>query len=109
MGVRFPPRAPPSCTTIVLCAHLFLCTRHFCDFRSPSFTTASGDVPMFYGYDSGYVLLLKGLVSMLTALGIERLKPKEKPYKVSDGNALYVLVKPTGGKHWRLRYTFGGN
>ena len=45
---------------------------------------------------------------MLTALGIEKLKPKEKPYKVSDGNALYLLVKPTGAKLWRLRYTFGG-
>jgi len=45
---------------------------------------------------------------MLTALGIEKLKPKGKPYKVSGGNALYVLVKPTGGKRWRLRYTFGG-
>jgi hypothetical protein len=45
---------------------------------------------------------------MLTALGIEKLKPTEKPYKVSDGNALYVLVKPTGRKLWRLRYTFGG-
>lgn len=44
---------------------------------------------------------------MLTALGIEKLKPKEKPYKVSDGNQLSLLVKPTGAKHWRLRYHFG--
>jgi integrase len=45
---------------------------------------------------------------MLTALGIEKLKSKEKPYKVSDGNQLSLLVKPAGGKHWRLRYHFGG-
>jgi hypothetical protein len=45
---------------------------------------------------------------MLTAFGIERLKPKGKPYKVSDGNALYLLVKPTGAKLWRVRYHFGG-
>ena len=76
--------------------------------RSPSFIAATGDVPMFYGYDSGYVLLLERRVPMLTAFGIERLKPKGKPYKVSDGNALYLLVKPTGAKLWRVRYHFGG-
>src|SRR5579863_7400236 len=109
MGVRFPPRAPRSFTTVVRSSHLCPRIRRFCNLRSPSFTTAgAGDVPMFYGYDSGYVLPPGRRVSMLTALGIEKLKPKGKPYKVSDGNALYVLVKPTGGKHWRLRYTFGG-
>jgi hypothetical protein len=35
---------------------------------------------------------------MLTVLGIEKLKPKEKSYKVSDGNGLYILIEPTGGK-----------
>ena len=45
---------------------------------------------------------------MLTVLAIEKLKPKEKPYKVSDGNQLSLLVEPAGGKRWRLRYTFGG-
>ncbi|HEY5083942.1 MAG TPA: Arm DNA-binding domain-containing protein, partial [Rhizomicrobium sp.] len=45
---------------------------------------------------------------MLTALGIEKLKPREKSYKVSDGNGLYILVEPTGGKLWPIRYSFGG-
>lgn len=45
---------------------------------------------------------------MLTALAIEKLKPKEKQYKVSDGNQLSLLVEPAGAKLWRLRYTFGG-
>jgi len=44
---------------------------------------------------------------MLTVLGIEKLKPKEKPYKVSDGNSLHVLVEPTGVKLWRVRFKFG--
>lgn len=43
---------------------------------------------------------------MLTVLGIEKLKPKEKSYKVSDGNSLYLLVEPAGGKLWRIRYKF---
>jgi integrase len=45
---------------------------------------------------------------MLTAFGIERLKPRDKSYKVSDGNALSLLVRPNGKKLWRIRYKFGG-
>lgn len=29
---------------------------------------------------------------------------KEKPYKLSDGNGLYLLVNPTGSKIWRWKY-----
>lgn len=28
-------------------------------------------------------------------------KPKEKPYKLTDGNSLYLEVKPNGVKAWR--------
>jgi len=48
LAVRFP-RAPPSCTTIVLRAHLCPCIGHFFNFNLPPFTTVAGDVPMFYG------------------------------------------------------------
>lgn len=34
-------------------------------------------------------------------------KPKEKPYKLSDGGGLYLLVN-SEGKYWRLGYRFGG-
>jgi len=30
--------------------------------------------------------------------------PKEKPYKLSDGKGLHLLIKPNGGKYWRLKY-----
>ncbi|MBI1301934.1 MAG: DUF4102 domain-containing protein [Alphaproteobacteria bacterium] len=33
-------------------------------------------------------------------------KPKEKPYKISDGGGLYLEVTPHGSKLWRLRYRF---
>jgi integrase len=33
-------------------------------------------------------------------------KSKNKPYKLTDGNGLYLLVTPTGGKLWRLDYSF---
>src|SRR5271154_3856639 len=35
-------------------------------------------------------------------------KPRTKPYKLSDGEGLFLLVTPSGSKYWRLRYFFGG-
>ena len=46
----------------------------------------------------------KRLLPMLTALAIEKLKPREKQYKVSDGNRLASPCEPAGSKLWRLRY-----
>ena len=35
-------------------------------------------------------------------------KPAARPRKVSDGEGLFLLVKPNGSKLWRLAYRFGG-
>lgn len=35
-------------------------------------------------------------------------KPKPKPYKLSDGDGLFLLITPAGGKYWRLKYFFAG-
>lgn len=43
----------------------------------------------------------------LTDTAIRNALPKEKPYKMADGNGLYLLVKPAG-KYWRMDYTFRG-
>src|SRR5947209_2044856 len=43
---------------------------------------------------------------MLTALVIQNAKPREKSYKLGDGNGLGLLVEPNGSKLWRLRYHF---
>ncbi len=48
------------------------------------------------------------LVDKLTDPRIRNAQPKERPYKLSDGAGLYCLVKPNGGKYWRLKYRFGG-
>lgn len=45
---------------------------------------------------------------VLTVFAIEKAKPREKPYKLSDGNGLALLVQPNGSKLWRFRYRFGG-
>jgi integrase len=40
----------------------------------------------------------------LTELGIKQAKPREKDYMLHDDKGLCLLVKPNGGKYWRLRY-----
>lgn len=35
-------------------------------------------------------------------------KARPKPFKLSDGNRLYLLVTPSGGKLWRWNYTYDG-
>ncbi|HEY3698851.1 MAG TPA: Arm DNA-binding domain-containing protein [Spongiibacteraceae bacterium] len=44
----------------------------------------------------------------LTDLAIQNEKPKDKPFKVSDGGGLHLLVQPDGGRYWRLAYRFMG-
>lgn len=44
----------------------------------------------------------------LNARQVETAKPKEKPYKLSDGGGLYLLVNPNGSRYWRLKYRVGG-
>lgn len=44
----------------------------------------------------------------LTDLKIRNAKPRAKPYKLSDGGGLFLLVHPNGGKYWRLKYRFAG-
>lgn len=35
---------------------------------------------------------------------VETSKPKEKPYKLSDGGGMYLEVTPRGSKYWRMKY-----
>jgi integrase len=44
----------------------------------------------------------------LTDLKIKSAKPKDRPYKLSDSQGLYLLVHPNGGKYWRWKYSFQG-
>ncbi len=39
---------------------------------------------------------------------VRNAKPKSKPYKIADGEGLFLLVTPSGSKYWRLKYFFGG-
>ena len=42
----------------------------------------------------------------LTDTAIKSAKPTEKPVKMTDGDGLYLLINPNGGKWWRFDYRF---
>ncbi|EHT03215.1 tyrosine-type recombinase/integrase [Klebsiella michiganensis] len=44
----------------------------------------------------------------LTARQVDTSRPKDKPYKLSDGGGLYPLVNPNGSRYWRLKYRIAG-
>ncbi|MDR1510458.1 MAG: tyrosine-type recombinase/integrase [Synergistaceae bacterium] len=44
----------------------------------------------------------------LTELAVRNAKPREKPYSLSDGDGLLLLVKESGAKSWVLRYWVNG-
>ena len=39
---------------------------------------------------------------------VRNAKPKTKPYKIADGEGLFLLIIPSGSKYWRLKYFFAG-
>jgi hypothetical protein len=68
----------------------------------------------FGGIDGGVFLLLKflppnaGGIMALTDLQVRAAKPKEKDYKLSDADGLFLLVTKTGSRLWRLKYRYAG-
>ena len=44
----------------------------------------------------------------LTEMKIKKVKIQSKPVTLFDGNGLFLLITPTGGKLWRFKYTFDG-
>jgi len=45
---------------------------------------------------------------MLTDTAIRKIKPADKPLKLSDGGGMYLLVNPNGSRYWRMNYRFEG-
>ncbi len=39
---------------------------------------------------------------------VRNAKPQEKPYKIADGEGMFLLVTPSGSKYWRFKYLFAG-
>ena len=44
----------------------------------------------------------------LTDTSVRNARGKGKPYKLSDGGGLHLLVNPDGARYWRLAYRFAG-
>ena len=44
----------------------------------------------------------------LSEARVNKAKPKDKEYKISDGDGLHLLITPSGGKLWRFKYRFDG-
>lgn len=42
----------------------------------------------------------------LTDKAVKAAKPKEKPYRIFDGEGLYLEVHPKGAKYWRMKCRF---
>lgn len=44
----------------------------------------------------------------LTDVAIRNARPRARPYKMGDSHGLFLLVQPSGGKLWRLKYRIHG-
>ncbi|MCA8219098.1 integrase arm-type DNA-binding domain-containing protein [Burkholderia cepacia] len=44
----------------------------------------------------------------LTDLAVRNAKPREKPYKLTDGDGMFLLVQPNGSRYWRFAYRYLG-
>jgi integrase len=45
---------------------------------------------------------------VLSDFAVRKTAPRERPYKLTDGGGLHLLVKPNGKKYWRFKYRHAG-
>lgn len=56
----------------------------------------------------GYRTVPKKIIEALSDAKLRGAKPQPADYKLNDGRGLILVVKTTGARLWRLRYTFAG-
>lgn len=44
----------------------------------------------------------------LSIVAIKAAKSRDRPYKITDGDGLHLLVMPTGKRYWRMNYRYLG-
>lgn len=71
-------------------------------------------IPPQVGVESG-VRAANGLLTSteypkmsLSDVAIRKAKPAAKPFKMTDGRGLFLLVNPTGSRLWRMKYRIDG-
>ena len=42
----------------------------------------------------------------LTNTAVDSAKPRDKAYKITDEKGMFLLIKPSGGKYFRMDYRF---
>lgn len=60
------------------------------------------------GPQQGAMPALEQSKMALTDVAIRNAKPRPKPYKLGDSQGLFLLIQPSGGKLWRLKYRVDG-
>ena len=60
------------------------------------------------GIVGGIRLIRDSDTPMLTDAKIKAAKVATRPYKLTDGAGLYLLIKPNGARLWRLKYRYAG-
>lgn len=61
-----------------------------------------------WGYLSGYRPSREDGTCPFTEVVVKAAESRAKPYKLTDSQGLYLLIKPNGSKLWQLKYQFGG-
>src|SRR5271167_4830750 len=68
------------------------------------------DMPHYFGVyfysDSPNNKIMYPMPKSLSDAKVRNAKPRTKPYKIADGEGLFLLVTPSGSKYWRLKYFF---
>lgn len=44
------------------------------------------------------------VIAPLTDILVKNAKPREKPYKLFDGDGMYLDVSPIGSRIWRFKF-----
>lgn len=47
-------------------------------------------------------------INKLSATAVKTAKPKDKTIRMADGGGLYLEIRPTGSRYWRLKYRHAG-
>ena len=61
-----------------------------------------------WGYNRGINNAQERGDMALTEVKIKAARSKDKPYKLFDGEGLYLLVHPNGSKYWRVKFRHHG-
>src|SRR5690554_4347498 len=61
---------------------------------------------LVYGFSINSYTNNYGSAMKLTHTQIKNAKAKDKNYKLTDGQGMYLLVHKNGSKYWRLNYRF---